>query len=64
MLTNVVPTFTGMYENLGVDCRPTAAIVDASDSTERRRAMENILGFIVFVTIYGQLNKEFPLLSE
>ena len=62
MLTNVVPTFTGMYENLGVELPgPTAAIVDASDFLLKEGGLWKIfLGFIVFVTIYGQLNKRVP----
>lgn len=59
MLTNVVPTFTGMYENLGVELPgPTAAIVDASDFLLKEGGLWKIgLSFFVFVTIYGQLNK-------
>lgn len=59
MLTNVVPTFTGMYENLGVELPgPTAAIVNASDFLLKEGGLWKIgLSFFVFVTIYGQLNK-------
>lgn len=59
MLTNVVPTFVGMYENLGVELPgPTQAIVNASDFLLKEGGLWKLtLGFILFVTIFGQLKK-------
>ena len=62
MLTNVVPTFTGMYENLGVELPgPTQAIVNASDFLLKEGGLWKIaLGAFTFFTLLGQAKKRIP----
>ena len=62
MLTNVVPTFVGMYENLGVDLPgPTAAIVGASDWLLKEGGLWKLAGgFTLFFTVFGQAKKRIP----
>ncbi|MGB0965818.1 MAG: type II secretion system F family protein [Litorivicinus sp.] len=62
MLTNVVPTFVGMYENLGVELPgPTAAIVGASDWLLKEGGLwKSVGGAILFFTVFGQAKKRIP----
>ena len=62
MLTNVVPVFVGMYDNLGVDLPgPTQAIVDASDWLLKEGGLMKLVGYsILFFTVYGQAKKRIP----
>ena len=59
MLTNVVPVFVGMYDNLGVDLPgPTQAIVDASDWLLKEGGLwKTLVSAVLFFTLYGQANK-------
>ena len=63
MLTNVVPVFVGMYDNLGVELPgPTQAIVNASDWLLKEGGLMKLVGYsILFFTVYAKPRSEFGI---